>query len=66
MTLGEKSLPGGILQNWPKGAPLTLHTLAGLMISQSDNTAADTLLEILGRDVVCRCRDMERSGDIRR
>src|SRR5690606_10965914 len=35
-----KSLPTGILQAWPDGAPLTVHTLAALMISQSDNTAA--------------------------
>ncbi|HEY6189867.1 MAG TPA: serine hydrolase [Pyrinomonadaceae bacterium] len=44
-----RSLPTGILQQWPAGAPLTLHTLAALMISQSDNTAADHLLFLLGR-----------------
>lgn len=43
------SLPSGILQNWPPGSPLTLYTLAALMISQSDNTAADQLLRTLGR-----------------
>lgn len=48
----EKSLPTGILQSWPEGSPLTIHTLAALMISISDNTAADTLLKLVGRDKV--------------
>ena len=52
--LGTPSLPSGFLQRWPKGAPLTLHSLAALMISQSDNTAADTLLAVLGREKVER------------
>lgn len=46
---GEFSLPSGFLQKWPDGSPVTLHTLASLMISQSDNTAADRLLYFLGR-----------------
>ncbi len=45
-----RSLPSGFLNKWPAGAPLTLHTLAALMISQSDNTAADQLIHLLGRD----------------
>ncbi len=45
----DKSLPGGRLQDWPDGSPLTAHTLAALMISESDNTATDTLLRALGR-----------------
>lgn len=45
-----RSLPSGLLQDWPTGAPLTLHTLGGLMISHSDNTATDTLMALLGRD----------------
>jgi beta-lactamase class A len=45
----HKSLPSGFLHTWPDGAPLTLHTLATLMISQSDNTATDTLIDLLGR-----------------
>ncbi len=49
VTLDRRSLPSGMLQNWPEGSPLTLHTLAGLMISISDNTATDTLLATLGR-----------------
>ena len=48
----DMSLPSGMLQSWPAGAPLTLHTLATLMISISDNTAADTLLKLVGRDKV--------------
>ncbi len=43
------SLPSGRLHDWPDGAPLTLHTLATLMISESDNTAADHLIDYLGR-----------------
>lgn len=52
--LGQRSLPSGLLQDWPAGAPLTLHSLAALMISRSDNTAADTLLHLLGREKVER------------
>lgn len=47
--VGARSLPGGVLQNWPAGAPVTLHTLATQMISISDNTATDTLMTALGR-----------------
>jgi hypothetical protein len=50
--LSRKSLPSGMLQDWPEGAPLTLHSLAALMISQSDNSASDTLLHLLGREKV--------------
>jgi beta-lactamase class A len=50
--LGEPSLPSGLLQDWPKGSPLTLHSLAALMISRSDNSATDTLLAVLGREKV--------------
>lgn len=49
-----RSLPSGRLQDWPAGAPVTLHTLAALMISESDNTATDALIATLGRDVVER------------
>lgn len=45
-----KSLPSGILQDWPAGTPLTLQTLATLMISISDNTATDALIHIVGRE----------------
>ncbi|MFN4019139.1 MAG: serine hydrolase [Erythrobacter sp.] len=47
--LTEKSYPSGRLQDWPQGAPLTLHTLASLMIAISDNTATDQLIKVLGR-----------------
>jgi Beta-lactamase enzyme family len=50
--LGPPSLPSGITQDWPKGAPMTLHSLATLMISISDNGAADTLLFALERSNV--------------
>ncbi|MBI5630172.1 MAG: serine hydrolase [Elusimicrobia bacterium] len=44
-----KSLPSGKLQAWPAGSPITVHTLASLMISISDNTATDHLLDYVGR-----------------
>lgn len=44
-----RSLPSGQLQNWPVGQRLTLESLAALMISISDNTAADALLGLAGR-----------------
>ena len=47
--LTEKSYPSGRLQDWPQGAPLTLHSLASLMISISDNTATDQLIAVLGK-----------------
>ncbi|MEA5469315.1 serine hydrolase [Spirulina sp. 06S082] len=47
-----QSLPSGILQDWQAGFPVTLHTLATLMISLSDNTATDALIFLLGREKV--------------
>ena len=47
--VGAPSLPSGVLQTWPAGSPLTVQTLATMMISISDNTATDTLLTTLGR-----------------
>lgn len=46
--VGPASLPSGITQNWPAGSPVTIQTLATLMISISDNTATDTLVTIEG------------------
>lgn len=46
--------PGGRLAKWPNGSPVTLHTLAVLMISESDNSATDHLLRALGREKVER------------
>ncbi|BAY61085.1 putative beta lactamase-related protein [Calothrix brevissima NIES-22] len=49
---GWKSLPSGMLQTWPDGSLLTLQTLSALMISQSDNTATDALINIIGRPII--------------
>jgi beta-lactamase class A len=46
--IGPASLPSGITQNWPAGSPVTIQTLATLMISISDNTATDTLVSLGG------------------
>ena len=46
--VGPASLPSGITQNWPAGSPVTIQTLATLMISISDNTATDTLVTLEG------------------
>ncbi len=52
LPLGPPSLPSGITQGWPRGSPMTVHSLATLMISISDNSATDTLLHALGRSKV--------------
>ncbi|MFU7528687.1 serine hydrolase [Qipengyuania sp. ASV99] len=52
VTLNTRSFPSGMMQDWPENAPVTLHTLASLMISISDNTATDQLIRLLGRDAV--------------
>ena len=46
--IGPASLPSGIMQNWPAGSPVTVQTLATLMISISDTTATDTLASLEG------------------
>jgi beta-lactamase class A len=46
-----KSLPSGVLQSWPDGSYLTLQTIATEMISISDNTAADAVVHLVGRDI---------------
>ncbi len=48
----RKSLPSGILQGWPDGTPLTVESLASLMISISDNTATDRLIHLVGREPI--------------
>jgi hypothetical protein len=40
-------MPSGVLQAWPQGTPITLATAAIEMISVSDNTAADTLRDLV-------------------
>ncbi|WP_151974632.1 serine hydrolase [Erythrobacter sp. EC-HK427] len=52
IALNTRSYPSGMMQDWPEGAPVTLHTLATLMISISDNTATDQLIAVLGREAV--------------
>jgi beta-lactamase class A len=47
-----RSLPSGQLQHWPAGTPVTVATLAHLMISVSDNTATDALIDQVGRAAV--------------
>ncbi len=48
----DRSLPSGILQDWPSNTPLTIATLANLMISISDNTATDMLIDLVGREEI--------------
>ncbi len=48
----NKSLPGGKLQDWPTGASITLYSMAVRMISESDNTATDSIMDYLGRNKI--------------
>ncbi|MEO6151824.1 MAG: serine hydrolase [Croceibacterium sp.] len=52
VTLREPSLPSGQMQDWPRDAPVTLATLATMMISISDNTATDTLITLVGQAAI--------------
>ena len=52
IALNRQSVPSGVSLSWPDAAPVTLHTLATLMISQSDNRATDVLLHHVGRERV--------------
>lgn len=54
VAVDRRSLAGGIVGGLPQGAPVTLHTLASLMISISDNSATDILLHVAGRENVER------------
>ncbi|MEE4450343.1 serine hydrolase [Novosphingobium resinovorum] len=49
-----KSFPSGTIHTLPEGAPVTLHTLASLMISISDNTATDILVRLAGQEALAR------------
>jgi beta-lactamase class A len=61
--LGLRSVPSGLTQDWPVDAPITVETLATLMISRSDNTATDTLMRLVGRDRIdARLRASGHSG----
>ncbi len=46
----HRSLPSGVLQDFPADHPLTVATLATLMVSVSDNTATDMLMGLLGEE----------------
>ncbi len=48
----SRSFPSGQMHEWPVGTPVTLATAAAMMISISDNTAADLLIHTLGREHV--------------
>jgi beta-lactamase class A len=61
--LSDKSLPSGMLQDWPDGTPLTLQSLATLMIAISDNSAADTLVRHIGRDSIAAFAQQSGHGD---
>ncbi len=50
--LSQRSFPSGQMQDWPEGAPVTLQTLATMMISISDNTATDQLVAELGHETL--------------
>jgi beta-lactamase class A len=50
--LVHRSFSSAGTSRWPKDSPMTLHSLAAMMISLSDNSATDTLLFKLGREAV--------------
>ncbi|MHA7861799.1 serine hydrolase [Tessaracoccus sp. Y36] len=52
LTEGLKSLPTGSLRNEPAGTKVTVEKAALEMISNSDNTAADLLIDAVGREAV--------------
>ncbi|MEG9883654.1 MAG: serine hydrolase [Hyphomicrobiales bacterium] len=47
-----RSVPSGQLQDWPEGTAVTIATLTHLMISLSDNTAADALIHLVGGETI--------------
>ena len=51
-----RSLPAGQLQDAPTGTVVTVREAAELMISISDNTATDLLVQAVGRDAVERAQ----------
>lgn len=50
--LTVQTFSGARLNHFPDGAPLTIQTLATLMISESDNRATDQLMALLGRQAI--------------
>ncbi len=64
-----KSFPSGILQDWNPGSHHTLETIAGLMMSLSDNTATDHIFNTLGVETVRRyfpesCKDVVNTSQV--
>ena len=55
-----RSLPSGVLQDEPAGHEVTVREAAELMISISDNTATDLLIDAVGKDAVLAA--VERLG----
>ncbi len=47
-----KSIPGGQLYSWPVGSPITLQTLATMLMGYSDETAFDHLHSFLSRSKI--------------
>jgi hypothetical protein len=52
--LANRSFSSPATKGWPKDSPMTLHSMASMMISVSDNSATDSLLFQLGREAVER------------
>ena len=52
VTARLKSLPSGDLRNQPDGTQISVRDTAAKMISISDNTAADMLINLLGRSSI--------------
>ncbi len=50
LTDKNRSLPSGIMHLFPENSPLTVFSAAQAMISNSDNTATDILIDLLGRE----------------
>ena len=50
--LSHPSFSSAGTANWPVDTPVTLQSLANWMISVSDNSAADTLIHLLGREAI--------------
>lgn len=50
--LRDPRAPVGGMENWPADSPVTLSTLATMMIATSDNSATDKLIEVLGRAAI--------------
>ncbi|MEZ5710881.1 MAG: serine hydrolase [Blastomonas sp.] len=67
VSLGPISHPSGMAQDWPEGMPVTLQTLATLMIQISDNTATDTLIRVIGQErlaAIVRASGHSNPGDL--